>query len=482
METSRFALSLACVALLAGCGGGGTAAGGGGGGFAPTPTPSPSPTSSACSFTARAGFIRSTLNEWYLFPDLLDTSVNPAAYSDLNLYIDALVAPARAQGRDRYFSYLTSIAEENAFFSGGSSAGFGFRLQYDTGSNRVFVTETYEGTPALGANIDRGSELLGIGTTASNIRTTASLMASGGPFAVSEALGPLDPGVTRVLRVRDQSGIEREVSLAKAEFDLDPVSDRYGAKIIDDGGRQVGYINLRTFIDPANADLTAAFADFRAAGVTDLVIDLRYNGGGALSVSDVLGNLMARNLDGQVYYTLALRPSKAGENEVYRFDARAQSIAPARIAFIGTGSTASASELVINGMQPWLGRNIALIGENTYGKPVGQFAFDKPECDDRLRAVTFKLTNADGNGDYFNGLASTVPNTCRAVDDLAFPLGDPREDMLSVALDFLAGRSCNAIGNATATASAERTALVRRGPLMPEQPASVAQRETPGLN
>ena len=121
-------------------------------------------------------------------------------------------------------------------------------------------------------------------------------MAIGGPQAVSNALGPLDPGVTRVLSVRDQNGVVREVSLAKTDFALDPVSNRYGAKIINDGGKRVGYINLRTFIDPANADLRAAFADFRAQGVNELVIDLRYNGGGALSVSDVFGNLMARDL------------------------------------------------------------------------------------------------------------------------------------------------------------------------------------------
>lgn len=481
MQTSKIALSLACCAMVASCGGGGSPTPSPSA-TAPVPTPTPTPTTSTCSYTARANFVRDTLTEWYLFPDLLNTSVNPASHANLDSYIDALVAPARAAGRDRYFTYITSIAEENAFFGSGSSAGFGFRLLYDTSAGRLFVTETFEGTPALGANIDRGSEILGIGTTSSNIVSTASLMASGGALAVSNALGPLDPGVTRVLRVRDQAGITREVSLAKADFALDPVSDRYGAKIIIDGARKVGYLNLRTFIDPANPDLIAAFGDFRAQGVTELVIDFRYNGGGALNVSDTFGDLMARNLDNQIYYQLLLRASKAAENETYRFDARAQSIAPTRIAFIGTQDTASASELVINGMQPHLGTNIALIGENTFGKPVGQFAFDQPACDDRLRAITFKLANADGNGEYFNGLAATVPNTCRATDDLAFPLGDPRENMLAVALDFLAGRSCNRISALPdAVASSEQRAG-RRAMLGKENPQSVAQREVPGFN
>ena len=476
MQTSKFALSLACSAMLVSCGGGGTPTPSA---VAPTPTPTPSVAANNCSYTARAAFVRDTLNEWYLFPDLLETGANPASYSNLDQYIDALVAPARAQNRDRYFTYITSIAEENAFYSNGSSAGYGFRLGYDGSEQRLYVMETFEGTPALGANVDRGTEVLGIGTNSSNIRTIASLVASGGTQALNDALGSADSGVTRVFSVRDQSGVTREVSLAKVDFALDPVSDRYGAKIINDGGKQVGYINLRTFIDPANPDLTAAFASFRSAGVTELVIDLRYNGGGALSVSDVFGNLMARNLDGKLFYELALRPSKVSENERYFFDALPQSIAPTRVAFIGTGSTASASELVINGMQPYLGNNMALIGENTYGKPVGQFAFDRAECDDRLRAITFKLANADGNGEYFSGLATTVPNTCRAYDDIGYPLGDPRENMLAVALDFLAGRSCTAIAGASARSAApvNDTSI-----LQPEQPGSVAQREVPGFN
>lgn len=477
MRSSRFALTLACLAMLPSCGGGG-------GSFTPSPTPSagtptPTPTSggSTCSLASRQDFVREVLEEWYLFPNLLATNVNPSSYTDVQSYIDALVAPARAQNRDRFFTYITSIEEENAFFEQGASAGFGFRLFYDTGNRQVFVSETFEGTAALGANLDRGTEILGIGTNSSNIQTVNSLIANGGALAVFNALGPNTPGTTRVLRVIDAAGVQREVSLTKTEFELDPVSDRYGAKIINDGGRQVGYINLRTFIDTADPDLRAAFANFRAQGVTEIVVDLRYNGGGAISIAELFGDLMGRNLVGQVYEVIAFRPSKASNNSTYRFMARSESIAPTRVAFIGTGSTASASEIVINGMQPYLGNNMALVGENTFGKPVGQSAFDLSACDDRLRAVTLQIENAAGNGEYFNGLAFTVPNTCRASDDLTHQLGDPDETMLATALDFLAGRACTPIAGAGATpASLDRPRLLRA-----DQPETVAQREVPGL-
>ncbi len=472
MRTSKIALSLACLGMTVSCGGGGST---------PTPspvatTPTPTPTVATCSLQNRKQFAFDVLDEWYLFPDLLDTSVSASSFSTVQAYIDALVAPARAQDKDRFFSYITSIEEENAFFNEGSSAGFGFRLIYDLGNRRVFIAETFDDTPALGANLERGTEIIGIGTSSGNIVSVNSLLADGDPQDVIQALGPPDVGVTRVLQVVDAGGVSREVSIAKTEYELDPVP-RYGAQIINDGGKQVGYIRLTNFINPAIDDLRDAFADFRAAGVTELVIDLRYNGGGGINVNEFFADLLGRGLDGEVFETIAFRDSKSENNETYRFNARPQSIEPTRIAFITTSGSASASEALINGMQPYLGNDLAIVGQNTFGKPVGQSAFDLSECDDRLRVVTIKLENANGQGEYFNGLAETVPNTCRARDDIMRNFGDPQEDMLATALDFLAGRSCTPIagGPATTQSTGGRTLL------QPDRPTSVIEHEAPGV-
>ncbi|WP_220095720.1 S41 family peptidase, partial [Klebsiella variicola] len=77
-----------------------------------------------------------------------------------------------------------------------------------------------------------------------------------------------------------------DVTLVKANYDIQPVSSRYGAKIIDDGGKKVGYVNLRTFISTANPQLRAAFANFKSQGVTEVIVDFRYNGGGLVSVAE----------------------------------------------------------------------------------------------------------------------------------------------------------------------------------------------------
>ncbi|MFO6445991.1 S41 family peptidase [Erythrobacter sp. NE805] len=494
MKPARTALSLVLALQLAACGGGGGSSSapptGGGGG---TPTPSPTPTPAACSLSAQQDFADQVLNEWYLFPDLLAT-VNRNSVTNLDDYLDARVAPARAQNRDRFFTFATSIAEENALINSGASAGFGVRLSYDNTARRLFVVEAYEGAPGLAAGLDRGSEILAIGTTASNLQTVSSLFASGGSQAVANALGPSTPGTARVLRFTRPDGAIVEQTVAKTEFSITPVSSRYGALVLTDGARKIGYINLRTFIvsDAAN-QLRSAFATFSAQGVRELIIDLRYNGGGLVSVADTFGDLMGQGRVGQVWSRTVLRPSKSSENETRQFRTEANAIAPTKVAVITTGASASASELVTNSLIPYLGNNLALVGANSFGKPVGQFGFDLAACDLRVRAVAFKTVNANNQGDYFTGLASVVPNTCRAGDDISRPLGDPREASIAAALDFLAGRACTPIAgsgqdNAVSTApgltgpQAARIGLdlPDRLPLQPKRPAP-AQHELPGL-
>lgn len=477
MRYRRFGTALALLAMLSSCGGGG----GGGGNPAPpvgaVPTPPPPPPTSTCSLRSRQDWAAGVLDEWYLFPETLPANLDPSGFTSVEAYIDALTATARAQGRDRFFTHLASIAVEDAFFGSGSSAGFGIRLSYETVQGRVFVAEAFEGAPALAAGIDRGAEILAIGTSVADLRTVSSLMAAGGPEAVSEALGPSTPGITRLLRIADSAGT-RDVSVTKADYDLTPVSSRYGARIIDDGGRRVGYLNLRTFISTADPALRNAFATFRAQGVTDIVVDLRYNGGGLVSTAELMGDLLGRNRSaGDVFSFTTFRPEKSSNNDTRFFQPEANSIAPARIAFIGTEGTASASELVINAFIPYLHARAALVGTNTFGKPVGQIAVDRSACDDRLRVVAFKTENAARQGDYYDGLAATVEASCQADDDLTKPFGDPQESSIRAALDFLAGRPCTRIAAAAGiTTQAVRN---RRELLTPERPSTV-QREVPG--
>jgi C-terminal processing protease CtpA/Prc len=481
MKPGRFGVSLSALALLSACGGGG-----GGGGSptpsppisAPGPAPSPSPTpspSAGCSLRERQDWAAAQLREWYLFPETLPSTFNPTPFSTVDDYIDSLTATARAQRRDRFFTFLTSIQEENAFFSSGQTAGFGIRLSTDSAARRVFVAEAFEGAPALAAGIDRGTEILAVGTSEANLRPTSEIVAAEGN--ISGALGPSTAGTTRVLRIQDANGT-RNVTVTKADFNIPPVSNRYGARIIQDGERRVGYLNLRTFIESANPALRQAFAGFRAQGITEVIVDFRYNGGGLVSIAELMGDLLGGNRTTQDVFSFTnFRPEKSQFNETDFFQPQPQSISSTKIAFIGTTSTASASELVINSFVPYLRANAGLIGTNTFGKPVGQIALDRPQCDDRLRVVAFKTDNAARQGEYYDGLATTVEATCQAPDDFTRQLGDPGEGSTRTALDFLAGRPCSRISTGI---SAQGVREGRRELVTPDRPTA-AQREVPGL-
>jgi carboxyl-terminal processing protease len=481
MKRQKLASLLSLALVLSSCGGGGDSGSGSSGGLIGSPGGSGGSTgggTATCSLRSRQDWAAQQLREWYLFPETLPANLDPTPYATVEDYIDALTATARAQGRDRFFTFLTSIAAENAFNNSGSTAGFGVRFTIDA-SNRLFVAEAFEGAPALAAGIDRGTEIIAIGTSSANLQSVSTLLASGGTDALNNAIGPSTAGTTRVLRIRDAAGT-RDVSVAKADFNLLPVSTRYGSEVIVDRGRKVGYINLRSFILSANQPLRDAMAQFKAQGVTNIIIDMRYNGGGLISVAELFGDLLGGNRSANdVFDTLSFRPEKAVNNMTHFFTPQPESIAPTKIAFIGTAATASASELMVNAMLPYLHANEALIGANTFGKPVGQIAVDQSACDDRFRIIAFALQNAAHQGDYFAGLASRVEASCSAADDISHQMGDPNEASTKAALDYLAGVSCTPITAGSGGITAQGT---REAPLELVTPArpTVAQRNLPG--
>ena len=438
-------------------------------------------TSSTCSLRARQDFAFATLNEWYLFPETLPASLDPTPFATVQAYIDTLTATARAQKRDVGFTFVTSIAGENAFFNSGSSAGFGIRLMSDAVARRVLIAEAFEGSAALAAGIDRGDEIIAVGTSSSDLRLISDIIAAEGLGGVTTAFGPSTAGTSRLLRIVNSAGTMRDLNVTKSDFSLTAVSSRYGVRTIDDGGRRIGYLNLRTFISSADPQLRAAFDGFRAQGVRELIIDFRYNGGGLVSIANLIGDLLGSNRStNETFSMTAFRPEKSSQNSTRRFSPQSQSVAPMKIAFITSQGTASASELVINSMIPYLGTNMAMIGENTLGKPVGQIGIDRAACDDRIRVVAFTTRNAANGGDYFNGLAPFVSNTCQAGDDLSRTLGDPAEASTRQAINFLNGRSCTPIGVTAQTAQRRSGPVEDFDLMMPELP-SVSQREVPGL-
>jgi C-terminal processing protease CtpA/Prc len=442
---------VAGCAVLAGCGGGGSGAGTG-------PI-----IASGCSDTAKKDFILATAREWYLFPELLPASIDPNAASTPTAFLDALTATARAQSKDRFFSYVTSITAEQQVLAEGTSVGFGVSLRQTSNTTRLFIGQVFEGSAAAEALFLRGDEILQIGTSAATLENVSAILARGG---LTEALGPAEAGITRVFRVRTASGGTVDRSVTKRQFSINPVPSASVRLIARPGQSPVGYFLFRSFISPADDALRSAFTSFRNAQpqVRDVIVDLRYNGGGLVSTAELLMNLLAGDRQPQVMYRTRLNPSKSSQEQSVAFTNLTQTLPTQRIAFITTESSASASELAINSLYPYA--QVAIVGTTTFGKPVGQTAHDISSCDFRMRLVTFKLVNNANSGDYYTGLPDAAYNSssgdafCPGNENFLAALGDPNENLTAGAISWINSGVCPTIadtGGGLAKLSASET-------------------------
>ncbi len=420
-QLPRISWALLAASVVVGCGGGGQAAG--------------NDTATGCSVAAQRQEIHDLMLEWYFFNDELEQQQK---YTGLNLNAfpsaEALLTFLRYRPEqfDRGFSFITTPAADAQFFGEGQFVGFGFGSKFvDAPLNAdLRLTQVFSGSPAAAAGFQRGQRIVTIdGRTIAEINQAEGLGA---------ALGTADVGVTRTFLIRDPDpGVaDFEVAVAKALVTIDPVPS---TAIFDVGGTMVGYVDFRTFISTADAELDQAFAEFALQDVSALVVDLRYNGGGLVSTAERLANLIGGAIaaDGQVLSATLFSSAKSALNVIEPFQQLPGSLSLLlEVVFITTGSSASASELVINALLPHT--TVTLVGSPTFGKPVGQSGF--PYCNDEflLRPVTFESVNSLGAGQYFDGLAVN----CTVADDLGFVIGDPAEASLAAALGIIETGSC----------------------------------------
>ncbi len=372
-----------------------------------------------CSVLGQNNFVRDILFDIYFwYRELPDT--NPALFDSPEAYLEAV----RFRPLDRSFSGISSRAETDAFFSESQFVGFGFSTE-QTARREIRLTQVFGKSPASEAGLNRGAFLLAI-----DGRSVSELLDAG---EFGSALGPSTIGVSRELTWRTVRGETRSEVVTKRAVTIPTVSD---TKVFDVDGLPVGYLHFRNFVEPSINALNRAFRKFKAAGVTDVILDLRYNGGGLVSVSQHLAGLVGGvRTNTQVFVEFFHNDKNTSRNQVLRLEDPARAVDVPRLVVITTRASASASETLINGLRPFL--PVTIVGGRTFGKPVGQYGFNF--CDKVLFPVSFETRNASGEGDFFSGLRAD----CAAADDLDNALGDPEEASLAEALDFLRTGTCS---------------------------------------
>ncbi|MBB6238202.1 C-terminal processing protease CtpA/Prc [Pedobacter sp. AK013] len=379
------------------------------------------------------------------------SAFNPRQYSSNNAVLAALKALPSTGGKDKY-SFIDdgTVAGE----LGGVGGDFGFSVFF-AGPSDLRIKYVYAGSPAGVQGLKRGYQITKInGST--DINTTDARI----DYIVNAIFGT-NPTVT--LTVLKPDGTSQDVTITKASYSINPI---LFTKTYTIGAKKVGYIVFNSFTTNSATLLDAAFAQFATDGVSELVVDLRYNGGGSVATSEAFTNLIAPpSQNGKVMYTTywtqtmqdnqatilqnqkfyakgndgvtrmysyfdySYKPTvAAGNQEVFAKRGPLNNLA--RVYFIVTSSTASASELLINNLKPVI--DVKLIGKKTYGKPVGFFSIRIDKND--LYIPQFETKNQLNQGGYFDGMAVDKD----IFDDVTKDFGDPTEKLLAQALYYSA--------------------------------------------
>ena len=357
---------------------------------------------------------------------------------------EALLEAIRFRPLDEHFSYIGARETEEAFYSDSQFIGFGFAHGYDGLGLRLL--QIFPESPAAETGMQRGDRITSI-----EGQSVVGLIANG---TFGAALGPAQAGYSIRIRYERPDGTAVDASMTKRAVTIPTVSL---LNVYEVDGRKVAYLFFRNFVTPSRHALDDAFNALRDVGATELVLDLRYNGGGLVSVAQHLASLIGgTRTDGQMFAEYFHNSRNAFRNEVTRFEAKPNALPLQRLVVITTGSSASASELVINALRPFI--PVITVGETTYGKPVGQYGITF--CDKVLYPVSFTLRNALGQGDFFDGIAAD----CQASDDADHQLGDPQEASLAEALTVIRTGQCSA---PPVTAAPERRRERTRADVMP---------------
>lgn len=387
---------------------------------------------SACSNDAQKQFVLDRMRDVYFWNDLLPASVNLAAYATPEALLEYLVS---FQPLDN-FSYIDLAEADAQFFVAGQYQGYGFSTRF-VAADELRFTRVFASSPANAAGFARGQQIIAL-----NGRTIADIEAN-------EGVGTLFALPALEFSIRRADGSEFTTSVSHDLVTIDPVPQW---RIIDrQDGTSVGYFELATFINTANTTFDTVFREFAQAGVSDIVIDLRYNGGGLVSTTELLGDYFGGAIANQLVFSKTrFNANNAASNRNTYFRQLVASANLSRLVVIATSNTASASELLTNSMEPYA--DVSIVGSATLGKPVGQVGIEF--CDKILRPTAFETLNANDEGGYYGGL----PADCDAVDDLSIPVGDDADPNLVAALTLLETGSCPAQSSAAQLKAASRPA------------------------
>ena len=369
----------------------------------------------SCDIDDMRRWVDANMRDYYLFADRVDR-LNLADYQTP----EALLADLRVLPEDR-FSSMTDAVRSQDLFERGESFGFGHYLLFDNGKVRVANVEP--GSPFDNAGIVRGEALLELNGNPEGEWTREDFQAL---FGIETTPVTLDI----LVEAADLS--TRTLSITSANYTVQTVQT---ASVFELNGVNVGYMMFNSFLETSNQEIDRAVSTFKEENIAELILDLRYNGGGRVAVGAVLASLIADNSTAsQPFTTISYNERYRNLNQSINMLALENSLSLNRLIVLTTGASCSASELVINGLRPFM--DVVIIGDRTCGKPYGTSA--RTACGKNMNALEIGFINANGVGDYYEGL----PPDCAVQDTLDYAFGDSRDPLLNAGLGYISTGTC----------------------------------------
>jgi len=356
----------------------------------------------------------------YLWNTQIPSDFSARSYDGPSEIMEAIRKYSNEPGFSDPVDHYSFAMKQNEWdnLSNGIISDFGLNAFFFS-DNDLRVRLVEEASPAGRAGIKRGWKFL-------KVAGSTNITTNNVDFLVNNIYNSSSTAFT--FQKPDSSTVE--ITLESETYQENPV---VLDSIYTEGARKAGYIVFNSFLgDTARVinELTNVFNRFVSANVTDVIVDLRYNGGGYVSVSEALANFLIKpSASGSIMMTQQYNDNYSDLNEVTMFKKRG-ALNVNNIFFVVTDNTASASELLINNLKPYM--NVKLVGpEATYGKPVGFFPIAVGEW--YIFPVSFRSTNGQNQGNYFDGIAVDQ----QVKDGLDKDWGDRQESALATVLSYI---------------------------------------------
>lgn len=411
----KLSVIVASAVLVSNCGSYDSEKGGGAG----TARYEDIPDGGSCELADMRAWVSNNMHDYYLFSDQVPI-VNVKDYTE----VETLIRDLRVAPFDR-FSYIDDAQSSNAFFNEGKFFGFGWRLER-TSETDVQFKLINPGSPIAGHDVRRGDFLRGINGVSLDDITNDQL---------NDFLGTGDEEKSPTLTIQRGTANPFDITVTKTTFDLQTVLK---TEVIVEGNQRIGYLHFLSFIETSNAELDSAIDYLASENINELVLDLRYNGGGRITVAGKLAAQIGGNLvQDKLFARFQYNAKYTGDNVDYTHPMQSKTLDLSRVFVLTTDETCSASEMVINGLRPFV--EVITVGSTSCGKPYGTNGDER--CGKVMQALRVSFVNASGVGDYYDGIGADCPVN----DNLNDTLGTPAEALFSSALDYIRTGSCSSI-------------------------------------